>query len=121
VVPLTDGLAQDLGFLVGRRATGPLFLSLRQGALTVRQLNRIVHDVGELAGVANPNPDADGVTPHLFRHTFARQWKDAGGDIETLTNILGHASSATTVGLYGTQSVEDMKESYRRVMAGSES
>jgi integrase/recombinase XerD len=116
VVPLTDELAQDLGFLVGRRATGPLFLSLRRGPLTVRQLNRIVHDVGELAGVGNPNPDAQGITPHLFRHTFARQWKDAGGDIETLTNILGHASSATTVDLYGTQSVQDMKESYRRVM-----
>lgn len=116
VVPLTDELAQEFGFLIGRRATGPLFLSLRKGSLTVRQLNRIVHDVGQLAGVDNPNPDAGGITCHLFRHTFARQWKQRGGDIETLTNILGHASSATTVDLYGTQSVEDMKENYRRVM-----
>lgn len=118
VVPITEELAQDLRFLVGRRATGPLFLSLRQGPLTVRQLNRVVRRVGELAGVENPNPDADGITCHLFRHTFARQWKARGGDIETLTNILGHASSATTVDLYGTQSVEDMKENYRKVMEG---
>ena len=43
-----------------------------------------------------------------------------GGDIETLSNILGHASSATTIDLYGTQSVDDMKESYVRVMSGEE-
>lgn len=120
VVPITDELGQDLRFLAGRRATGPVFLSLRKGPLTVRQLNRIVHDVGELAGVENPNPDAGGVTCHLFRHTFARQWKARGGDIETLSNILGHESSATTVDLYGTQSVEDMKENYRKVMGAGD-
>lgn len=120
VVPITEELAQDLRFLVGRRAVGPLFLSLRQGSLTVRQLNRVVRRVGEIAGVENPNPDAGGITCHLFRHTFARQWKARGGDIETLTNILGHASSATTVDLYGTQSVQDMKENYRRIMGTAE-
>jgi hypothetical protein len=46
-----------------------------------------------------------------------RLWKAKGGDIETLQNILGHAgSSATTVDLYGTQAVQDMKESYARIM-----
>lgn len=41
IIPLAEDLAQELRFLIGRRGTGPVFLSLRKGALTVRQLNRI--------------------------------------------------------------------------------
>jgi hypothetical protein len=39
----------------------------------------------------------------------------ANTDLQGIGRLV-HASSATTVDLYGTQSVEDMKSSYRRVM-----
>ena len=54
------------------------------------------------------------LTCHLFRHTFARHWKQRGGDIESLAQILGHASSATTVDLYGTLSIDDVQANYDR-------
>jgi integrase len=116
-VPITEELGSDLRLLVGRRGTGPLFLSNRAAGLTPRQVNRIVAHAGELAGIKNPNPASDGrITCHLFRHTFARHWKQRGGDIESLAQILGHASSATTVDLYGTLSIDDVQASYDRVV-----
>ncbi len=120
VVPLTEELASDLRLLIGRRGTGPIFLSNRQAALTPRQVNRIVARAGELASVKNPNPSAEGITCHLFRHSFARHWKQRGGDIESLAHILGHSSSATTVDLYGTQSIDDVQANYERIMEGSD-
>jgi integrase len=120
-VPITDELASDLRLLIGRRATGPLFLSLRGSALTPRQVNRIVTAAGERAGVKNPNPASDGrLTCHLFRHTFARHWKQRGGDIESLAQILGHASSSTTVDLYGTLSIDDVQQNYDRIVSAGE-
>jgi site-specific recombinase XerD len=118
-VPITEELASDLRLLVGRRATGPLFLSNRAAALTPRQVNRIVAHAGELAGVKHPNPSSEGqLTCHLFRHTFARHWKQRGGDVESLAQILGHSSSSTTVDLYGTLSIDDVQEHYERLMEG---
>jgi integrase len=120
-VPITEELASDLRLLIGKRATGPLFLSNRGAALTPRQVNRIVAHAGELAGVKHPNPASDGhVTCHLFRHTFARHWKQRGGDIESLAQILGHASSSTTVDLYGTLSIDDIQEHYDRIHSDSQ-
>jgi integrase/recombinase XerD len=116
-IPITEELASDLRLLIGKRATGPVFLSNRRGPLTTRQVNYIVADAGVRAGIKNPNPASAGrLTCHLFRHTFARHWKQRGGDIESLAQILGHASSATTVDLYGTLSVDDVQASYNHVM-----
>ncbi len=115
-VPITEELASDLRLLVGRRATGPVFLSNRHGPLTTRQVNYIVADAGARADVKNPNPSSRGrITCHLFRHTFARHWKQRGGDIESLAQILGHASSSTTVDLYGTLSMDDVQANYDRL------
>jgi integrase len=79
-------------------------------------LNAIVAEAGRRAGVTNPNPKRSAITCHLFRHSFARLWKDRGGDIEALARILGHASVKTTWDLYGTQSLDDVRRHYRRVL-----
>ncbi len=122
VVPITQELASDLRFLIGRKQTGPIFVSLQKGPLQIRQINRVVRALGEAAGVKNPNPASGGaVTCHLFRHSFARLWKQRGGDIESLSHILGHSSSATTVDLYGTQSIDDVHANYERIMEDSPS
>lgn len=119
--PITEELASDLRLLIGRRQTGPVLLSNRGAALTPRHVNRIVAQAGERAGVKNPNPASGGqLTCHLFRHSFARHWKQRGGDIESLAHILGHASSATTVDLYGTLSIDDVQANYEKLMEDGE-
>lgn len=118
LIPITEELASDLRHLIGKLKTGPLFVSQRGGPVSPRSLNRIVTTAGELAGVKSPNPQHDGrVTPHLFRHSFARTWKDRGGSIESLAKILGHSSVATTMDLYGTESIDDVQENYEKVAA----
>lgn len=118
VVPVTDELASDLAHLIGERRTGPIFLSQRAQAVSPRQINRIVAEAGERAGVKNPNPKYNGrLTCHLFRHSFARAWRARGGSIESLSRILGHSSIPTTMELYGTESIDDVQESYDAVMS----
>ena len=118
LIPVTEELASDLAHLIGRRKTGPLFLSLRGLAISTRSLNRIVTEAGRRAEVKNPNPKYNGqLTCHLFRHSFARVWKAKGGSIESLAKILGHSSTATTVDLYGTESIDDVQGNYDRIMA----
>lgn len=103
--------------LIGRRKTGPIFLSLRGLPISTRSLNRIVADAGQRAGIKNPNPKYNGqLTCHLFRHSFARTWKGKGGSIESLSKILGHSSTATTIDLYGTESIDDVQANYERIM-----
>jgi len=116
LIPITEDLASDLRHHIGKQKLGPIFVSQRGGPVSPRSLNRIVIAAGELAGVKSPNPKHDGrVTPHLFRHSFARTWKSRGGSIESLAKILGHSSAATSMDLYGTESIDDVQENYERI------
>ncbi len=116
LVPLTPSLLQYLKTYIADRTTGPLFISARNGPLSTRQVNRIVADAGERARVKNPNPKYNRITPHLFRHSFARIWKDRGGSIEALSKLLGHESTATTWDVYGTLSLQDIQRDYEKIM-----
>ena len=84
--------------------------------MSARQLNRVVEKAGLQAGVQHPDPSRTRLTCHLFRHTFARLWKDAGGSIESLSSILGHASQATTMDLYGREGLSDIRANYAKTM-----
>lgn len=116
LVPLTTTLPKYLKAYISDRTAGPLFSSRGNKPLSARQVNRIVIDAGKRAGIANPNPKYSGITPHLFRHSFARLWKDKGGSIEALSKIMGHQSTATTWDLYGTMSLTDIDREFRKVM-----
>lgn len=111
-VPISEELASDLKHLIGTRSSGPVFLTQRNGPLTVRQVNWVVAQVGSLSGVKNPNPNYEYITCHLFRHSFAREWKKRGGSIETLSKILGHTSVKTTLDEYGTEDLDTVSQNY---------
>ncbi|MBA2633458.1 MAG: tyrosine-type recombinase/integrase, partial [Chloroflexi bacterium] len=47
--------------------------------------------------------------PHTTRHTFATRFLRAGGRLETLRLVMGHASIKTTLDLYGHLDLEDAR------------
>ncbi|MDP6491402.1 MAG: tyrosine recombinase [Kiritimatiellia bacterium] len=87
----------------GRSA--PVFRNLRGGALTGRSIERMLKKYLIEAGL-----DAT-VTPHTLRHSFATHLLDAGADLRSVQELLGHASVSTTQ-IYTHVSVEHLKRVY---------
>lgn len=60
--------------------------------------------------------------PHWYRHTYATGLLRAGTPVEVVSNLLGHASVSTTVGVYGHLGVEDARDSLVKAgwLTGSE-
>lgn len=67
-----------------------VFLNIRGGRLTARSVWNIVDRyVGQLAERLR-------VHPHTLRHTFATHMLNAGADLRTIQELLGHESLSTT-------------------------
>lgn len=54
------------------------------------------------------------VTPHTLRNNFAKRFLMAGGDIYTLSRILGHSSVTVTEKAYLDLTDKDIKKNYQR-------
>lgn len=113
---LAPELESQLKKLIGTRQGGYLFAHEDGRPLSLRTINNIVASVAKRAGITTPNPRYKNVTPHLLRHSFARNWKRASGSLESLQKILGHASFSTTMDLYGTESLDETGSNYCRVI-----
>ena len=84
----------------------PIFLNLHGGLLTPRSIERNMKIWLAAAGLP---PE---MTPHKLRHSFATHLLDAGADLRSVQELLGHASLTTTQ-IYTQVTVERLKEIYR--------
>lgn len=69
---------------------GPLFLGLRGGPLNPRQIQKTMEQSRLQLGLPAT------ATPHALRHSFATHLLEAGGDLRSIQELLGHASLSTT-------------------------
>ena len=84
-----------------------LIQSRQSKSITEVSINNIVADTAKTAGINSPNPDRKQVHPHQFRHTFVRYARKKGVDYKVIQKMVGHASIATTMDMYGEPSWED--------------
>lgn len=91
---------------MGRKGRPPaLFLNKLGGRLTPRSIERMMKKYLISAGL---NPE---LSPHALRHSFATHLLDAGADLRSVQELLGHANLSTTQ-IYTHITVERLREVY---------
>ncbi len=98
-------LRRDMG-LGGRERNSPLFLNQSGTRLTPRSFQRDLKNYLLCAGLP---PD---FTPHKLRHSFATHLLDAGADLRSVQEMLGHENLSTTQ-IYTHVSAERLRKVYQ--------
>ena len=92
---------------IGAGAKKPLFLNHQGQRLTPRSIARILKKLVTACGILTP------VSPHTLRHTFATHMLDAGTDLRSVQELLGHKNLSTTQ-KYTHVSIDRLMETYDR-------
>ena len=93
--------------LRARSTRGPVFVNKRGGRLTARSVQRMLKKYLIAAGL-DPS-----LTPHKLRHSFATHMLDAGADLRSVQELLGHANLSTTQ-IYTHITPERLKKVYEK-------
>lgn len=87
-------------------STDRFFITPKGEAMSIYQINKVVK--GYMSQLSNANR----ISPHIFRHSFATHMLNEGADINAVKELLGHADlSATQIYTHVTR--EYLKETYR--------
>lgn len=112
IIPLADELTEELLRWQRLRdgkwphlAKPAHILVTTRGPMSASTLEVIVRRL--LAGTAT-----DRKSPHTLRHSFATAMLNGGADLDSVREMLGHASVATTQ-IYTHLSIEDIKKAYK--------
>jgi integrase/recombinase XerD len=71
--------------------------------LTTRGVSHMLIRRSEWAETEGPT------NPHAFRHGFARAYLTAGGDLATLSKIMGHSDVGVTANFYSIFTVDELQ------------
>jgi len=82
-----------------------LFLNQRGSRISRQSAWQLVVDAAKRVGLD------EGISPHVFRHSFATHLLDGGADIRVVQELLGHAS-VTTTQIYTLITIDKIRESY---------
>lgn len=113
--PALDALKENLKLrenvwllvLGSKNPRNPVFLNKHGGPLTARSIERMMKKYVLYCGL-----NAE-LTPHSLRHSFATHLLDAGADLRSVQELLGHASLSTTQ-IYTHISIEQLKREYQK-------
>ena len=84
---------------------GPLFRSIRGTRITQQAVDLMLKKYLKMSGIPFE------VSPHKLRHSFATHLLDAGADLRSVQELLGHASLSTTQ-IYTHVTKERLKKAY---------
>jgi len=107
---LDDALETREVFRMALGQSGPspaLFLNKNGTPLTNRSIQRMMKQMLLDSGLPLD------LSPHALRHSFATHLLDAGADLRSVQELLGHSSLSTTQ-IYTHVSIDRMKDVYRR-------
>ena len=108
VKALDDYLVRVRPSLLGKNSKNKndaLFLNQRGSRISRQSAWQIVVDSAKKSGLS------EGISPHVFRHSFATHLLDGGADIRVVQELLGHAS-VTTTQIYTLITIDKIRESY---------
>lgn len=105
VVRLTLASAEQI-WGSSRKAATPLFRNKRGEPITPRSIERMMKKY-----LAEANLSSE-FSPHALRHSFATHLLDAGADLRSVQELLGHASLSTTQ-IYTHVTIERLKKVYQ--------
>lgn len=89
--------------------TDSVFPSMTTGQpLTTWGVSQVLERLKDKSGVRGR------VNPHSFRHNFAREYLRNGGDVATLSRLLGHSTITTTAAYYAVFSTDELAEFHEK-------